>query len=43
MIYWILGPEKAKIFFEDGRLEELTKEWKKATGLKTDIPEVEFK
>jgi DGQHR domain-containing protein len=43
MVYWILGPEKAKIFFEDGRLEELTKDWQKATGLKTDIPEVEFK
>ena len=43
MVYWILGPEKAKIFFEDGRLEELTTDWQKATGLKTDIPEVEFK
>ena len=40
MIYWILGPSKAKLFFEDGRLEELTKDWNKATGLKGDIPEV---
>ena len=43
MIYWILGPDKAKVFFEDGRLEELTKEWKQSTGLKTDIPEVVIK
>jgi hypothetical protein len=40
MIYWILGPSKAKLFFEDGRLEELTKDWNNSTGLKGDIPEV---
>lgn len=43
MIYWILGSDKAEIFFEDGRLDELTNEWKKATGLKTNIPEVVIK
>ena len=43
MIYWILGPAKAKLFFEDGRLEGLTKEWNKSTGIKGDIPEVVIK
>ena len=35
-------PDKAKIFFEDfeDSLEDLTKEWRKATGKKGDIPEV---
>ena len=43
MIYWILGPDKAKLFFEDGRLNSLTKEWRNATGLKGEIPEVVIK
>jgi DGQHR domain-containing protein len=45
IIYWVLGPEKAKIFFEDfeDSLEDLTKEWRKATGKKGEIPEVELK
>ncbi len=45
IIYWILGPDKAKIFFEDfeDSLEDLTKDWRKATNQKGDIPEVEEK
>lgn len=43
IIYWVLGPDKAKLFFEDGRLKSLTKEWRTATGLKSEIPEVVLK
>ena len=45
IIYWILGPKKAELFFEDfeDSLEDLTKEWNKATGKKGQIPEVEEK
>ena len=45
IIYWILGPKKAELFFEDfeNSLEDLTKEWNKATGKKGQIPEVEEK
>jgi len=44
MIYWILGPSKAEIFFQDNnRLEELTEEWNISTGKKGNIPEVIIK
>ena len=44
IIYWILGPDKAKIFFEgNDRLEKLTEEWRRATNQDGDIPEVKNK
>jgi DGQHR domain-containing protein len=43
IIYWILGSSKAKLFFDDIRLDELTKDWNKSTGIKGDIPEVVIK
>ena len=44
IIYWILGPDKAKIFFAgNDRLEKLTEEWRRATNKDGDIPEVKNK